>query len=150
MDLRRDNRSVIPAAPRGLWSDDQELQPGVSRHHALTATGGITPDNLAKQLADNPAIPPNGPATTDLPKPGAPNMRISYWNNPEGCPCPEAADDTYMSSKSEGVSLDSALTVEHILPQQWIAKWPLPDGAKAMTTEELWTAAKDDPRAEAT
>jgi hypothetical protein len=57
--------------------------------------------------------------------------------------------DTYLTGKNEGVSFDGPLTVEHILPQQWPDKWLLPDGSKGMTTAELWTAAKDDPRAEA-
>ncbi|MFO1233362.1 MAG: hypothetical protein U1E57_09475 [Paenacidovorax caeni] len=43
--------------------------------HALTATGRASRRITSPSSSpNNPAIPPNGPATTDLPKPGAPNM----------------------------------------------------------------------------
>jgi len=32
------------------------------------------------------------------------------------------------TGKTEKVSIDSKLTIEHILPQGWEAHWPLPDG----------------------
>jgi hypothetical protein len=59
-------------------------------------------------------------------------------------------NDTFLSSKMESVSIEGALTVEHILPQQWQEHWPLSDGSKGMSAGELWSAAKDDVRAEAT
>lgn len=58
--------------------------------------------------------------------------------------------DTYHSSKTESISIDSPLTVEHILPQSWIEHWPLPDGSKGLTSLELEEADEDDPRAKAT
>lgn len=58
--------------------------------------------------------------------------------------------DTYMSSKQEQISIDGALTVEHILPQSWLDYWPLQDGSRGLTTQELWSATADDSRADAT
>ena len=58
--------------------------------------------------------------------------------------------DTYLSSKSEDISIRSPLTIEHILPQNWLDNWPLPDGSKGMTWEELLHAKENDPRALAT
>ncbi len=58
--------------------------------------------------------------------------------------------DTYLGGKSEHITISSALTIEHILPQDWIEHWPLPDGSRGFTFSELWTADPADPRAEAT
>jgi len=51
-------------------------------------------------------------------------------------------NDTYLSSKSERISIDSPLAVEHILPQDWLEHWPLPDGSKGLTSQE-----RNDPNA---
>ncbi|MEE9234025.1 MAG: DUF262 domain-containing HNH endonuclease family protein [Candidatus Acidoferrales bacterium] len=59
-------------------------------------------------------------------------------------------NDTYLTSKSEGITINSPLTVEHILPQNWHEHWPLPDGSKGLTAFELFEAKVDDPRVEAT
>lgn len=58
--------------------------------------------------------------------------------------------DMYLGTKSEDISISSPLTVEHLLPQEWIEHWPLPDGSKGLTWEQLFNASADDPRAEAT
>ncbi len=59
-------------------------------------------------------------------------------------------NSTYVDAKMEALSIRGALTVEHILPQQWIEFWPLPDGSKGMTLLELWAADPSDQRAHAT
>jgi uncharacterized protein with ParB-like and HNH nuclease domain len=59
-------------------------------------------------------------------------------------------NDTYLDSKAERISIESPLTVEHILPQNWIDHWPLPDGSKGLTWNELLNTKADDPRAQAT
>ena len=41
-------------------------------------------------------------------------------------------------------------SVEHIMPQSWIANWPLEDGSEGLDVLELWDAPPDDPRAAAT
>lgn len=58
--------------------------------------------------------------------------------------------DAYLGDKSEHITISSALTVEHILPQEWLEYWPLPDGLKGLRFSELWSADSADPRAEAT
>lgn len=40
------------------------------------------------------------------------------------------------TSKHEEVTIRSALTVEHVLPQDWIEHWPLPNGQRGATREE--------------
>jgi hypothetical protein len=62
--------------------------------------------------------------------------------------------DAYLDYRSEQVSIHSPLTIEHIMPQEWIEHWPLPDGSKGLTDAELWElseSSKDnEPRLQAT
>jgi hypothetical protein len=70
-------------------------------------------------------------------------------NNPKIVHILKRLSDTYLTGKNEAVTVENALTVEHILPQQWEEKWLLADGSKGLTTTELWTADKDEARANA-
>jgi hypothetical protein len=38
----------------------------------------------------------------------------------------------FMSSKSESVTFTTPPTIEHIMPQNWTANWPLPDGSNGL------------------
>ena len=58
--------------------------------------------------------------------------------------------DTFLDSKSERVTVEGQLTVEHLLPQSWLDHWPLEGGSRGMNAEELNSASGDDLRAEAT
>jgi hypothetical protein len=58
--------------------------------------------------------------------------------------------DSYLGNKNEDINIESPLTVEHIMPQAWVEHWPLPDGGRGLTAQELWDANIDDPRVEAT
>ncbi|MFM0392896.1 DUF262 domain-containing protein [Paraburkholderia phytofirmans] len=51
--------------------------------------------------------------------------------------------ETYRSSKSENVSTNAPLTVEHIMPQGWVPHWPLPDGSTGV--EHAWFAKEETP-----
>lgn len=55
--------------------------------------------------------------------------------------------DAYASNKSELVNIEGALTVEHLMPQKWVEHWPLPDGSKGLSGQELWSAPEGDKRA---
>ncbi len=59
-------------------------------------------------------------------------------------------NDTYFDSRAEPITIHGPLTVEHIMPQNWIDNWPLPDGSKGLKDLELLFAQPDDPSAEAT
>jgi len=59
-------------------------------------------------------------------------------------------NDTYMTRKAEELTIESDLTVEHIMPQSWLEHWPLADGQSGMTWREVIDAAPDDPRSTAT
>ena len=53
---------------------------------------------------------------------------------------------TFMSSKSESVVFTTAPTIEHIMPQNWQANWPLPDGSKGLDFFEMLGMPDTDPR----
>ncbi|TRL25158.1 DUF262 domain-containing protein [Methylosinus sporium] len=59
-------------------------------------------------------------------------------------------NETYFSAKSEPIVFEKQPTIEHILPQQWIEHWPLPEGRKGLVDGDLLIAADDDPRARST
>lgn len=68
-------------------------------------------------------------------------------NNPKVVHILRRLNDMYLGAKMEEISVKNGLTVEHILPQSWIAHWPLADGSKGMDFLELLNAEEDDPRA---
>ena len=45
---------------------------------------------------------------------------------------------SYMDRKMEKVALAGKPTVEHLMPQSWIERWPLPSGRRGLTDQELW------------
>lgn len=52
-------------------------------------------------------------------------------------------NESYMSDWSERITIDDGkLTIEHILPQQWIDNWPLPNGENGLSEEEISTATE--------
>lgn len=57
-------------------------------------------------------------------------------------------NDAYRSDKSENIHVDGKLTIEHILPQNWIENWPLPNSG--LSEEEFEKIAPQDPNAAAT
>lgn len=59
-------------------------------------------------------------------------------------------NDSFLSSKHERIEIEGPLTVEHLMPQGWITYWPLPDGTKGMSWEEIIEADQSDPRVVAT
>ena len=41
------------------------------------------------------------------------------------------------TSKMERILINSPLTIEHLLPQNWVEHWPLPDGRKGISSLDL-------------
>jgi uncharacterized protein YqcC (DUF446 family) len=58
-------------------------------------------------------------------------------------------NDDLFDPKSERMKIESPLSVEHILPQDWLEWWPLPDGSTGMSQQELAFSTAADPRIEA-
>ena len=71
-------------------------------------------------------------------------------NNPRLVHVLKRLSDAFLDNKSERVTVEGPLTVEHLLPQSWVDHWPLQGGSRGMTAGELDSAGGDDPRAEAT
>jgi hypothetical protein len=42
-----------------------------------------------------------------------------------------AIEDALQNEKTERISIQSSLTIEHIMPEKWIEKWPMSDGSTA-------------------
>lgn len=59
-------------------------------------------------------------------------------------------NQSFMTAKSERVSFEQKPSVEHIMPQNWLEHWPLPDGSKGLDRNEMYDADEHDPRAIAT
>jgi len=58
--------------------------------------------------------------------------------------------DTYLSDKTERITIDGQLTIEHIMPQSWLENWPLQDGSKGLTWSEIVEMDSEDSRVVAT
>jgi hypothetical protein len=59
-------------------------------------------------------------------------------------------NDTYMHNKLERIRIEGSLTVEHILPQNWLENWPLSDGSTGLSYFDLLDMDENDPIARAT
>jgi Protein of unknown function (DUF1524) len=68
-------------------------------------------------------------------------------NNPKMVYVFTCLNRTFMSSKSEKITFEKQPSIEHIMPQNWTANWPLPNGSKGMDFAELVSASESDPRA---
>ena len=53
-------------------------------------------------------------------------------------------NSTYINSKMEAISVRNELTIEHIMPQEWVDKWPLSDGSMGMTLNELLALSDEE------
>lgn len=58
-----------------------------------------------------------------------------------------ALNNTFASSKTETVTVTDPLTIEHLMPQSWLAHWTLPDGSTGIDEMALFDMAEDDERA---
>lgn len=110
---------------------------------------GATPESLAQLLREQSGDSTEWPSDEAFGEAWRTHHAYQVLNNPKIVHVLKRLSDTYLTGKSEAVVVQSALSVEHILPQQWQEKWPLPDGSKGLTDEAIWTTAKDDPRVDA-
>lgn len=71
-------------------------------------------------------------------------------NNPKLVWLLSRLNETYLGGKMEVLSISSALTIEHIMPQAWVEHWPLADGSPGLSASEVWATTPGDVRASAT
>ena len=111
---------------------------------------GVTVENLINQLNEQTGESAEWPSDEAFQEAWRTRHIYQTLNNPKIVHILKRLSATHFKSKMESLSIEGPLTVEHILPQGWLAHWPLPDGSKGMNGTELWEAAAEDPRAKAT
>jgi len=111
---------------------------------------GVTQENLVKQLSEQTGDSGLWPSDDAFMEAWYTRHAYETLNNSKIVHLLKRLNETYVDGKMEELNIDCDLTVEHIMPQQWIENWPLPDGSKGMTYIELFNADKTDPRVKAT
>ena len=111
---------------------------------------GATAENLAKHLVDQTGESGEWPSDAAFAEAWRTKHAYQALNNPKIVHILKRLNETYAGTKMEKISIDSALSVEHILPQNWIEHWPLPNGGRGLSAIELWAADESDPRVAAT
>lgn len=111
---------------------------------------GMTHTNLSKQLTQQTGESSEWPTDEQFKEAWRSKHAYLNLNNPKIVYILRRLSESYLSCKTEILSIEGQLTVEHILPQNWIEHWPLPDGQKGFTSQELWDAEVTDTRAVAT
>jgi hypothetical protein len=111
---------------------------------------GLTHANLVKQLSEQTGESAEWPTDASLGEAWRSKHVYQTLNNLKVVHILKRLNATFLGNKNELVSIDSALTVEHILPQSWIEHWSLPDGSKGLTGVDLFIAEQHDARAVAT
>ena len=111
----------------------------------------FTAKALAEQLGSASGNSTGWPSDEDFRKAWmTQHIYRAVMNNPKLVHVLKRLSDAFLDNKSEMVTVEGPLTVEHLLPQSWVDYWPLQGGSRGMTTEELNSASDDDLRAEAT
>lgn len=111
---------------------------------------GISPDNVTKYLSELYGESTVWPDNDTFGSKWQSIHAYDILNNNKIVYILRRFSDSYLSTKSEKITIDGPLTVEHIMPQGWIENWPLPDGTTGMNYLELYDAEPEDKRAEAT
>lgn len=112
--------------------------------------GCPTPENLRNHLSELEGESSEWPTDETFYVAWLTRHAYQTLNNPKICHILKRLSDVMLGSMSERISIDCTLTVEHIMPQNWIDKWPLSDGARGLSQYELWAAEPGDRCAEAT
>lgn len=110
---------------------------------------GPTHEALAKALSEFKGESSAWPSDADFGE--AWLIRNAYQlDNPKVSHILRRLSNARLMKANEKITIDGALTIEHILPQNWLEHWPLPGGAKGLAGEDLWNAPVGDPVADAT
>lgn len=109
-----------------------------------------TVNNLIHYLAKQQGESGEWPTNESFANAWKNNHVYHYLNNPKVVYILRRINDCYINNKSEQINIDSPLTVEHILPQNWIEHWPLNNGEKGLEYVDLYMADENDERVIAT
>ena len=111
---------------------------------------GLNPEGLTRQLLSQAGESTEWPSEAAFSGAWMTQHAYRVLNNPRIVYILKRVNDTYSGPKTESIPIESPLTVEHILPQQWIENWLLSDGSKGLAGPELWAADDGDVRKVAT
>ena len=110
----------------------------------------VTPKDLRALLSQQTGESAEWPTDAAFAEAWRSNHVYHTLNNPKVVHVFKRLNDTYVGGKMERVSIEGGLSVEHVMPQQWVDHWPLPDGSKGLSNTELWFAEETDARTKAT
>lgn len=108
---------------------------------------GVSPENLVAQLLGQTGESAEWPTDDAFGEAWRTKHIYQTLNNPKIVYILRRLNETYFGTKMENIAIEGALTVEHIMPQQWTEHWNLQDGTKGLTSKELFEAKPDEPRA---
>ena len=117
---------------------------------AITRTlrrDGVNPEKLKNYLLEQSGESTEWPADDAFTEAWRTSPAYNVLDNRKTVQIFKRFNDTYYGSKMEKITIEGSLTVEHILPREWVEHWPLEDGSRGMNFLELLEAEKDDPRA---
>jgi uncharacterized protein with ParB-like and HNH nuclease domain len=113
-------------------------------------TEGPTPENLKAALSALSGDSSVWPTDEAFFSAWQGNQAYQILNNPKLVHILQRLNEEYRTTKNERLMFDGPLTVEHLLPQQWIEHWPLPGGETGLDWQQLYSADPDDSAALAT
>ena len=108
---------------------------------------GVNPENLKKHLLTQSGQSVEWPADDAFAEAWRTGHAYQLLDNRKIVHILKRLNDIYYDSKMERLSIESPLSVEHILPQEWVEHWPLEDGNRGLDFYELMAAEEDNPRA---
>ena len=111
---------------------------------------GVNAENFRKALSEFGGSASGWPNDQDFTSAWLSNHAYHLLNNAKIVHILRRISEFMHSAQQEPISFHGPLTVEHILPQSWVANWPLADGSSGLNSWELYTAISDDPRLEST
>lgn len=97
---------------------------------------GITANNLHKHLSELRGESSEWPSDQALTSCWENRNAYQALNNPKMVFILKRLNDSYLGPKHEHITIDGPLTVEHLMPQDWIANWPLADGSPGVNGNE--------------
>jgi hypothetical protein len=104
------------------------------------AQNGTNKENLAAYFVGLSGESTSWPTNDIFSQAWLGNHAYQILNNPKIVHILSRLSSTYHGPKTEDIEIKSPMTVEHILPQNWLQNWPLNDGSKGLDGTELWTA----------
>lgn len=104
---------------------------------------GASPQTLRKALSDQLGESGAWPTDSEFETEWMNTHAYNRLNNPKMVHLFRRLSNSYMNSKHERLKIDQSVTVEHLLPQNWVEHWPLSSGAQGLKGAALWAEDAD-------